>query len=85
MLRFPPDAQMSGRSSVLHRVEDEDNDMKLLGLLLLLAGWGIVLAALALLSKERARSAFVCAGLGVEVTGIVLVVRAHPAPRGFED
>jgi hypothetical protein len=59
--------------------------MKLLGFLLLLAGWAIVLSALVMLAKEAPRSAFVAAGMGVEVTGLVLVMRAHPAPRGTED
>lgn len=51
----------------------------------MLAGWGIVLAALALLASAGSRGVFVAAGIGVEVTGLVLVVRAHPAPRGIED
>jgi hypothetical protein len=59
--------------------------MKPLGFLLMLAGWGIVLAALALLASAGSRGVFVAAGIGVEVTGLVLVVRAHPAPRGIED
>jgi hypothetical protein len=59
--------------------------MKLLGFLLLLAGWGIVLSALVMLTREAARTAFVMAGIGVEVTGLFLVVRAHPAPQGIED
>lgn len=56
--------------------------MKSLGFLLLLAGWGIVLAAVALLAGSAPRAAFVLAGIGVEILGLVLVIRAHPAPRG---
>jgi len=56
--------------------------MKFLGFLLLLAGWGIVLTAVALLGTAGARAAFVLAGMGVEILGLVLVIRAHPAPRG---
>jgi hypothetical protein len=56
--------------------------MKILGFLLLLAGWGIVLSALVLLAEGPPRAAFVLAGLGVEIVGLVLVVRAHPVPRG---
>jgi len=56
--------------------------MKFLGFLLLLAGWGIVLTALALLSASTSRVAFVLAGVGVEILGLVLVIRTHPAPRG---
>jgi hypothetical protein len=58
--------------------------MKPLGFLLMIAGWGIVLSALALLSKAAARDVFVAAGIAVEVTGLVLVVRSHPMPRGSE-
>jgi hypothetical protein len=56
--------------------------MKFLGFMLLLAGWGLVLAAVALLAAGGARIAFVLAGIGVEILGLVLVIRAHPAPRG---
>ena len=56
--------------------------MKFLGFLLLLAGWGIVLTALALLSASTSRVAFVLAGVGVAILGLVLVIRTHPAPRG---
>jgi hypothetical protein len=59
--------------------------MKILGFLILLAGWFIVLSALVLLSKEGARGVFIFAGIGVEVTGLVLVIRAHMAPRSLED
>ncbi len=56
--------------------------MKFLGFLLLLAGWGIVLTAIVLLAADAPRVAFVLAGIGVEILGLVLVIRAHPAPRG---
>jgi hypothetical protein len=56
--------------------------MKLLGFLLLLAGWGLVLAAIVLLAASASRAAFVFSGIGVEILGLVLVIRAHPAPRG---
>ncbi len=52
--------------------------MKLLGFFLLLAGWGIVLTAVTLLTAMGPRAAFVFAGLGVEVMGLVIVIRAHP-------
>jgi hypothetical protein len=55
--------------------------MKLFGFLLLLAGWGIVLAALVLLAAETPRASFVLAGCGVEALGLVLVVRSHLVPR----
>ncbi|HXQ26618.1 MAG TPA: hypothetical protein VN822_09450 [Candidatus Acidoferrales bacterium] len=56
--------------------------MKILGFLLLLAGWAIVIAAVALLVMEVPRAAFVLAGVGVEIVGLVLVIRAHPVQRG---
>jgi len=56
--------------------------MKLAGFLLLLAGWGIVLCAVAWLPSAGVRSGFVLAGLGVEVLGLVLAVRSHLVPHG---
>lgn len=56
--------------------------MKLWGFLLLVAGWAIVLAAVVLLKTAPERSVFVLAGIGVEVLGLVLAVRAHRPPRG---
>ena len=55
--------------------------MKLAGFLLLLAGWGIVLAALALLVQHGPRDAFVLAGIAVEGLGLALVARSHLVPR----
>ena len=60
-------------------------DMKILGFLLLLAGWIIVLAAIEMLSALEARGAFVAAGILVEVIGFALVIRSHSAPQGLED
>jgi hypothetical protein len=53
--------------------------MKIAGFFLLLAGWGLVLAAVILLRAAGPGVAFVLAGVGVEVLGLVLVVRAHLA------
>lgn len=61
--------------------------MKLAGFLLLVAGWGIVLAAVALLPSAPPRTGltsltgFVLAGLAVETLGLILVVRSHLVPR----
>jgi hypothetical protein len=57
--------------------------MRILGFMLLLAGWAIVVCALALL-QPAPRVAFVLAGMGVEVLGLVLVIRSHPLLRGEE-
>jgi hypothetical protein len=51
--------------------------MKLAGFLLLLAGWGIVLAAVGMLASAGQRTAFVLAGFGVEITGLILVARTY--------
>ena len=56
--------------------------MKLLGVLLLAAGWAIAVAAVVLLKTTPERGAFVVAGIGVEVLGLVLVVRAHQPTKG---
>jgi hypothetical protein len=50
--------------------------MKLGGFLLLLSGWGIVLAALIML-HGNAVSIFILAGVAVEILGLVFVARAH--------
>lgn len=51
--------------------------MKLLGFLLLLAGWAIVLTAILLLASAVALAGFVLAGIAVEILGFGLVIRAH--------
>jgi hypothetical protein len=51
--------------------------MKLAGLLLLPAGWLLVISALVLLAASVPRGAFVFAGIGVEIMGLVLLFRAH--------
>jgi hypothetical protein len=66
------------------RSNSERFNMKILGFLLMLSGWGISLAALALLSTMETRGVFIAAAIGVEILGLVLVIRSHPKPRGFE-
>ena len=51
--------------------------MRLAGFLLLLAGWVIVIASVALLASSPQRTAFVLAGIAVEALGLVLAVRSH--------
>jgi len=51
--------------------------MKIAGLLLLLAGRMLVLAAVVLLAAPAPRCGFVLAGVGVEMLGLFLVARAH--------
>ena len=56
--------------------------MKLAGFILLLAGSGLVIAAVALLASSLPRTGFVLAGAGVEALGMVLVARAHLPKHG---
>jgi len=58
--------------------------MKIIGFLLMLAGWFLVLAALEMLSAATPRAVFVLAGLAVEVLGLGLVFRANVLQSGME-
>jgi hypothetical protein len=51
--------------------------MKIVALFLLLAGWIIALAAVALMQSTAQRAAFALAGAGVEILGLGLLIRAH--------
>jgi hypothetical protein len=51
--------------------------MKIAGFLLLLSGWVLILAAIALLPVGAIRTAFAAAGASVEGLGLVLAVRSH--------
>ena len=51
--------------------------MKLIGVLMMPAGWAIALGAVALLSPGMAQGAFLLAGGGVEVLGLTLLARSH--------
>ena len=53
--------------------------------MLLLAGWIIVVAAIAMLPAEALRAAFALAGTGVVILGLVLIIRAQLAARGERD
>ena len=53
--------------------------MKLIGCMLLLSGWLIVLAALVMLPDFAQRAAFIAAGIGVEILGLVLLMRSYTA------
>jgi hypothetical protein len=60
----------------------EGSSMKLAGLLMLVAGWLLILATLALLGAAPLRGAFIAAGLAVEAIGLGLLVRSHLVLRG---
>jgi len=53
------------------------HQMKLAGFLLLVSGWGIVVATLPLLPSLPARAGFAVAGMFVELIGLALVGRGH--------
>jgi len=55
--------------------------MRLAGLLLLVSGWAIVLAAFLLLGATAARAGFVAAGIAIEILGFVLAARSHITVR----
>jgi len=55
--------------------------MKLAGFFWLVTGWLTVLAAIALL-QAAAQTGFVLAGLGVQVVGLIQIVRSHRIPSG---
>lgn len=56
--------------------------MKIAGLLLLVAGWLLVILAVVLLRTDASRAAFVFAGMGVQVLALVLVFRSHRPRHG---
>jgi hypothetical protein len=58
--------------------------MRLLGFFLQIAGWIIVLAAIALL-QAAPRTAFALAGFCVELAGVTLAVRSHLIPHGEKE
>ena len=51
--------------------------MTITGLLMMPAGWFIVLTALVLLRALLAQNLFVAAGIGVEIMGLILFTRSH--------
>lgn len=55
--------------------------MRLVGFLMLLAGWFLTLAAVVLFAAAPLRAAFVLVGLAVEALGLVLAFRSHLIPR----
>ena len=55
--------------------------MRLAGLLLLVAGWIIAVAATVLFETLSRRAPFVLAGISVETLGLILLVRSHQERR----
>jgi hypothetical protein len=56
--------------------------MKIAGLLLLPAGWFLVLSAVVMLRAAGPQALFVLAGFLVELLALALLLRAHWIPRG---
>lgn len=59
--------------------------MRVLGFLMLLAGWFLVPAAVVLFAGPPMRALFVLAGVAVEVLGLILVFRSHLVRREVEE
>jgi hypothetical protein len=55
--------------------------MKVVGFLMLPAGWFLVLAAIVLFPSPALRGAFSLVGFALEVVGLVFAFRAHLIPR----
>ena len=56
--------------------------MKYAGLLVMVAGFFLSIAALVLFSAQAQRGAFVLCGLAVQGLGLFVAVRAHMEARG---
>jgi len=64
------------------RLELEVDPRKVLGPCLLLVGWIIVVAAIAIFPSQGARAVFVIFGLLVELVGLVFLVRSRGHSAG---
>ncbi len=59
--------------------------LRIAGILLMVAGWILMLAAIIMLNSLPARTAFSLAGLAVEILGLVLLARTHIPKRKKRD
>jgi hypothetical protein len=59
------------------QVASEEVPMRLAGMFLLLAGWGIVVSAVVLFPRPVPRVLFVLAGLGLQALGLSLAFRSR--------
>jgi hypothetical protein len=60
-------------------------ELRIAGILLMVAGWILLLAAVIMLNSLPARTSFAMAGLGVEILGLVLLARTHIPRRKKRD
>jgi hypothetical protein len=63
-----------------HCYNEPNFSMRLMGFLLLVAGWMLVLTAIALLPSGPSQVSFVLIALGVEALGLTFVFRSHLIP-----
>jgi len=82
---FPCDcdilAGVANLKASLSALNSGDFGMKVVGFLMLPAGWLLALAAIVLFAAPPLRAAFVLAGVAVEALGLILAFRAHLIPR----
>jgi len=51
--------------------------VRLVGFLMLLSGWGLILAAVAILKSQAQMTIFVFAGVAVEMLGLIFAALSH--------
>lgn len=60
-------------------------EFRIAGILLILAGWILMLAAVLMLSTLPLRTGFTAAGLAVEILGFILLARTYIPKRKKHD
>jgi len=55
--------------------------MKVVGFVMLPAGWFLALAAIVLFASPPLRAGFVLTGVAIEALGLILAFRSHLIPR----
>jgi hypothetical protein len=60
-------------------------ELRMAGLLMMVAGWILMLAAVVMLNSLPLRTGFAMAGLAVQMLGFVLLTRAHIPKRKKRD
>jgi len=60
-------------------------ELRIAGILLMLAGWMLMLAAVVMLNSLPARTGFAVAGMAVEILGLALLAGAHIPKRKKRD
>jgi membrane-bound ClpP family serine protease len=60
-------------------------ELRIAGMLLMVCGWILMLAAVVMLNSLPSRTAFAAAGMAVEILGFVLLAGAHIPRRKKRD